>query len=265
MGINQAGSGYRPNLTASARDGRSINAMSSTGSASNTAQSSVAVSPSSQNPATIVTLSDRAKAIMARAEQDQKIADKLGEVVAAANGKAKGQSSQFSKAGADILSKYGDLPGAKQWAANASADNLSILTAGMNGFDLNRMENDVRTLQAGGLVRLGQEGMNEDEQFVQSIQMQLATKVVDLEKAGQSDQAQALRNAINGGTVKVQKSDDVPDLNLKYSTTHFADGSSGGTSSSWDWNPTGAAKTALDSGHAMAVGGSDRGAFFMSW
>jgi hypothetical protein len=265
MAINPAVSGYGADLLALLRDRRSTDAILNAGSAYNPGQGSVAQSASSENPATIVTLSDRAKAIMTKAQQDQKVADRLGEIVSAGKGKATAKPTQINKAGADILAKYGDLPSAKQWASNASADNVGLLEAGTNGFDLQRIEGYVRTMQAGGEVFLGPDTLTEDERFVQSIQLRLAGEVVDLEKAGLSDKAQALRNAINSGTVRVQRADEVPDLNLNYTITHYADGGGGGTSSTWEWNPVGDAKTALDSRQAIAIGGVDRGAFFLSW
>lgn len=216
-------------------------------------------------PAVAVTLSERAKVILAKANADQKVADRLDQIVSATRGRGQGQATSLNKAGADIMAKYGDLPGAGQWAANASADTIGLLKAGLNGFDLPRIEGFARTMQAGGEVRLGQETMSEDEQFVQSIQLRLANQIVSLEKSGQDEQAQALRGAIRSGTVQVRKADDVPDLNLNYSVSHFADAGGGGTTSSWNWNPTGDAKAALDGGRAITVGGVDRGAFFISW
>ncbi|MDQ2083947.1 hypothetical protein RA307_27490 [Xanthobacteraceae bacterium Astr-EGSB] len=234
--------------------------------------------------ATIVHLSDRAKAIVERAKRDQQIADRLDRMFAASgkrggsreSGETKsltledmvGTSSRDPKeedAGTGVLAKYGDLPQAGRWAANARADNVGLLQAGTNGFDIRRMESLVRTMNAGREVFLGQENMSEDEQFVQSIQLRLAGEIVSLDDAGMGDKAQALRAAIGNGAVRVQKSSDVPELNLNYSTTHFADAGGGGSRSSWIWNPTGEAKAALDDRHAIAIGGGDRGAFYLSW
>jgi len=215
--------------------------------------------------ASTVTLSDRAKAILAKANAEQKVADRLDQIISGAKERGQGNAALLNKAGADIMARYGDLPGARQWAANASADTLGLLKTGLNGFDLQRIEGFAKTMQAGSEVRLGQETMSEDEQFVQSIQLRLADQIVSLEKSGQGEQAQALRSAIRSGTVQVQKADEVPDLNLNYSVSHFADAGGGGTSSSWNWSPTGDAKAALDAGRAIAIGGVDRGAFFISW
>jgi hypothetical protein len=239
---------------------------------------------SGNEAATIVDLSDRAKAILERAKRDQEIADRLDRMFAASGERGKSRESAATKpstfedivgsvsgdvkeddAGADILEKYGELPQAGQWAANARADNVGLLQAGSNGFDVRRMESFVRTMNAGSEVFLGQENMSEDEQFVQSIQLRLAGEIVSLEDAGMADKAQALRAAIANGAVRVQKSSDVPELNLNYTVTHFADAGGGGSSSSWVWNPTGEAKAALDDRHAIAIGGGDRGAFFLSW
>jgi hypothetical protein len=234
--------------------------------------------------ATIISLSDRAKAIMERAKRDQQIADRLDRMFAASGERGTSRDSAVTKpttfedivgsptggakeddAGTDILAKHGDLPQAGQWAANARADNVGLLQAGTNGFNVRRMEGFVRTMNAGREVFLGQENMSEDEQFVQSIQLRLAGEIVSLEDAGMADKAQALRTAIANGAVTVQKSADVPELNLNYSVTHFADAGGGGSSSSWIWNPTGDAKAALDDRHAIAIGGGDRGAFYLSW
>jgi hypothetical protein len=251
------------------------------------ASMSAAKSPDPQAgdaPATIIALSDRAKAIMARAKEEQTVADRLDRMLARTGdgedadtssdtsltlddvvGTSAAAGSSAGDLGSDILETYGDLPQAAQWAANARADNVGLLEAGTNGFDVRLMEGLVRTMKAGGEVRLGGETMSEDQQFVQSVQLRLADEIVSLDDAGLTDMAQALRAAIGSGAIKVQRSTDVPELNLNYTVTHFADAGGGGTSGSWVWNPTGDAKAALDNRRATAIGGVDRGAFFLSW
>lgn len=254
-----------------------------TAGASATAQND-STSARGDDPATIVDLSDRAKAILDRAKVEETVADRLKQMLtgpADDTGSGKDNKITFedligarSGRGTDpagearaneIMAKYGDLPQAEQWAANARADNLGMLEDGLNGFDLNRMEDLARTMRSGQEVRLGQETMTEDEQFVQSIQLRLGSEIVDLDAAGMTDKAQALRDAIRTGSINVQKTDDVPELNLRYTVTHFADAGGGGTRGDWDWRPKGEAKAALDERRAIAIGGVDRGAFFISW
>jgi hypothetical protein len=214
------------------------------------------------SPATIVDLSDRAKAVIDRAKQEQKVADQLrGQLDRATRS---GATTEYDP-GAEILQKYGDLPGAERWAAEARADNVGLLEAGAKTFDIGRMESIARSMKAGFEVQVFDSNMSEDEMFVVDTQLNLAMAITDLEDAGLTDRAQALRTAVASGSISFQKSSDVPELNLDYSVTHFADVGGGGTRTNWTWNPTGEARAALDNGRAYAFGAADRGAFLVSW
>jgi hypothetical protein len=221
-------------------------------------------SASSSSPATIVDLSDRAKAVMERARTDQTAADRLDRALSALKA-GDTEKRPLSKEGEAILAKYGDLPGAEKWAAAASADNLGLLEEGLGTLDLRKIEEQQRRLLAGEQLNVGSADMSEDELFVDSAVRGLVNRMIDLENAGRTEEAAALRTAITDGTIKIQKASDVPELNLNYSVEHFADGSQGGTRSSWQWNPTGEAKEAWDAGRAFAFGGGDRGAFWLTW
>lgn len=167
--------------------------------------------------------------------------------------------------GADILRQYKGLPSAETWAAQARADNIGLIRSGLENPD--KWVDTARRLDAGNVVRIRDDGSvpSDDEAFQQAVNLDLGRKIMDLEDGGRMDQAADLRAAIQNGTLRIQKSSEVPDLNLRYTTTHFADARGGGTRSDWHWNPTGAAKAALDDGRAMTVGGVDRGAFYLSW
>ncbi|MBN8938061.1 MAG: hypothetical protein J0H01_01160 [Rhizobiales bacterium] len=166
--------------------------------------------------------------------------------------------------GAEIMRKYGNLPLAETWAAQARADNIGLLQSGFG--DIDKWVGFAREMKAGQEVYLTPGRVpSDDESFQQAVNLQIAGQVISLEDSGRTADAQALRAAFNGGTINLRKSTEVADLNLNYQTVHFADAGGGGTTGSWDMRPTGAVKAALDSGNALVFGGGDRGAFYLTW
>lgn len=166
--------------------------------------------------------------------------------------------------GAAILRKYGNLPLAETWAAQARADNIGLLQSGFG--DIDKWVGFARQMQAGQEVFLSPGRVpSDDESFQQAVNLQIAGQVISLEDSGRTADAQALRSAFDGGTINIRKSTEVADLNLRYETVHFADAGGGGTTGSWDMRPTGAVKAALDGGNAIVFGAGDRGAFYLTW
>ncbi|KAA2244272.1 hypothetical protein [Salinarimonas soli] len=169
-----------------------------------------------------------------------------------------------SEAPQKAVLQEGDLPSSARWAAHANADNLGLLKASLG--NSGKWIAFARELRSGQTVQLTPGRIpSDDESFQNSVRLDIARRIVDFEASGQTEKAKALRSAMDNGTIRFQKSSEVPDLNLRYEITHFADAGGGGTKSSWNWNPVGAVKAALDSGDAFAFGAVDRGAFYVSW
>lgn len=247
--------------------------------------------PASAQPATIVDLSDHAKAILAKAATDRVAADKLQALVqagkantAGTNGQktdgssqksvfdqihdlgrelttsadpSKGQAS--SSAGKDVL---GGIP---VWQQMGAADNIAILQAGAQLYNRPREMEDIA--KNGGQIASSADGhvLSDDMLFVLGVHMPVARNISDLRDKGMTDQAQALSDALQNGTLKFQKASDVPDLNMHSTMIHFADAGGGGEMGSSSVNPTGTPKAAIDSGKALALNMGDRGDFYVTW
>jgi hypothetical protein len=93
----------------------------------------------------------------------------------------------------------------------------------------------------------------------------IAQNISDLREKGMTDQAQALSDALQNGTLKFQKASEVPDLNMKSWMIHFATAGGEGEMGSTSVKPTGTPKAAIDSGKALAVNMGDRGDFYVTW
>jgi len=107
--------------------------------------------------------------------------------------------------------------------------------------------------------------VSDDVLFVFTMHSVIAQNISELREKGMTDQAQALSDALQNGTLKFQKASDVPDLNMKSWMIHFADAGGGGGMGSSSVKPTGAPKAAIDSGKALAVNMGDRGDFYVTW
>jgi hypothetical protein len=157
-----------------------------------------------------------------------------------------------------------ELPQSAKWAAQAKADNIGLMKAGLG--DADKWIGIARQLNAGQQVQITPGRVpSDDESYQIAVNLALANQFISLENSGNSDAAQALKSAFNDGTLNIQKAETVPDLNMDYKVWHFADAGGGGSSSSMSLNPTGAIKAAIDNGRAMTGGGGDRGAFYYSW
>jgi hypothetical protein len=246
-------------------------------------------SPASTQPATIVDLSDHAKAVLARAATDQVAASRLEAQVRASrtdavglnrpktddseksifdqihdlgrelttSGSANAQTSD--SAGKDVVG------GTPIWRQTAAADNMAILQAGAQLYNRPQEMEDIA--KNGGQFASSTEGhvVSDDVMFVYTMHSLIASNISDLRERGMTDQAQGLSDALQNGTLKFQKASDVPDLNMQSWMIHFADAGGGGEMGSSSVKPTGAPKAAIDSGKALALSMGDRGDFYVTW
>jgi hypothetical protein len=246
-------------------------------------------SPASTQPATIVDLSDHAKAVLARAKTEQVAADRLEAQVRASSSDALGSNrsttgnspekstfDQIHDLGRELTTSAGApnasdsagkdfLGGTPIWRQTAAADNIAILQAGAQLYNRPQEMEDIA--KNGGQFASPTEGhvVSDDVLFVFTVHSQIALKISDLREKGMTDQAQALGDALRNGTLKFQKASEVPDLNMQSWMIHFADAGGGGEMGSSSVKPTGAPKAAIDSGKALALSMGDRGDFYITW
>jgi hypothetical protein len=246
-------------------------------------------SPASTQPATIVDLSDHAKAVLARAKTEQVAADRLEAQVRASSSDALGSNrsttgnspekstfDQIHDLGRELTTSAGApnasdsagkdfLGGTPIWRQTAAADNIAILQAGAQLYNRPQEMEDIA--KNGGQFASPTEGhvVSDDVLFVFTVHSQIALKISDLREKGMTDQAQALGDALRNGTLKFQKASEVPDLNMQSWMIHFADAGGGGEMGSSSVKPTGAPKAAIASGKALALSMGDRGDFYITW
>jgi hypothetical protein len=249
----------------------------------------ISSSPASTQPATIVDLSDHAKAVLARAATEQVAADRLEAQVRASrsdtvasnrsttgNSPEKSTFDQIHDLGRELTTSASAqnasdsagkdvLGGTPIWRQMAAADNIAILQAGAQLY--NRPQEMENIAKNGGQFASPTEGhvVSDDVSFVFTVHSQIARSISELRERGMTDQAQALGDALQNGTLKFQKASEVPDLNMRSWMIHFADAGGGGEMGSSSVNPTGAPKAAIDSGKALALNMGDRGDFYITW
>jgi hypothetical protein len=151
------------------------------------------------------------------------------------------------------------------WQQVGSADNIAILQAGAKLYNRSQAMQDLA--KNGGQFASPTEGhvVSDDVLFVFGMHSQIARNISDLQDKGMTDQAQALSDALQNGTLKFQKASDVPDLNMNSWMIHFADAGGGGEMGSSSVKPTGTIKAAIEGGKALAVNMGDRGDFYVTW
>lgn len=240
---------------------------------------------SARGPATIVDLSDHAKAILAKDATDQVAAQKLAAQVEASRASKGGpdQTDKQATANKSIFDQIHDLgseltdtkdqtsagdsvlSGTPIWQQQGSADNIAILEAGAKLYNKSQAMQDLA--KNGGQFASSTEGqvVSDDVMFVYATHSAIASHITALQDKGMTEQAQALSDALQNGTLKFQKASDVPDLNMHSSTIHFADAGGGGEMGSTSVRPTDATKAAIDGGQALALSMGDRGDFYVTW
>jgi hypothetical protein len=236
-------------------------------------------------PATIVDLSDHAKAVLAKDATDQVAASRLQAQVQASRGKTDGldhsdAQNSSKKSIFDQIHDIGrELPGGQTsasagddvkagvpiWQQQGSADNIAILQAGAQLYNRSQAMEDIA--KNGGQFASPTEGhvVSDDVAFVFTMHSEIARNISNLRDKGMTDQAQALSNALENGALKFQKASDVPDLNMHSWMIHFADAGGGGEMGSTSVKPTGATKAAIEGGEALAFNMGDRGDFYVTW
>ena len=252
-------------------------------------------------PATIVDLSDHAKAILAQAATDRVVATRLEAQVQASKVKSdrSNQSNAQTSSKQSIfdqihdlgreLTTSGSLPNAPKaavqsadaqasasagvdvragipiWQQTASADNIAILQAGAQLYNKPQAMQDIA--KNGGQFASSTEGhvVSDDVLFVYTMHSEIARNISDLQDKGMTDQAQSLSDALQNGTLRFQKAADVPNLNMQSWMIHFADAGGGGEMGSTSVKPTGATRAAIDNGQALALNMGDRGDFYVTW
>jgi hypothetical protein len=236
-------------------------------------------------PASIVDLSDHAKAILAKDATDQVAASRLQAQVQASRGKTddpNDSNAQYSskKSIFDQIHDLGrELPdgqtsasagddvkaGIPIWQQKGSADNIAILQAGAQLYNQPQAMQDIA--KNGGQFASSTEGhvVSDDVLFVFTMHSEIPRNISDLQDKGMTDQAQALGDALRNGALTFQKASDVPDLNMHSWMIHFPDAGGGGEAGSTSVNPTDATKAAIDGGKALALNMGDRGDFYVTW
>lgn len=205
-------------------------------------------------PSSTVELSERAKALLARSKVEQAVADQLSGMMHAASGDKSLQPQ--SRLSSDELSQLFQ-----------SMQNKTAQTAGKAAPSADATAQPQSTTQWQNYAPYGDPTMS-DEQFMSQMKdLMLGFADIYDQQGRPPEVGQALRDAVNNGTVKVQRASDVQDLNFKSTQTFtpsaFGGGydSSGGTTQ----HPTGATKEAIDQGRAMALWNMDRGDIYISW
>jgi hypothetical protein len=240
-------------------------------------------------PATIVDLSERAKAVLDRTKIDQAVVERLDRAIKAAKGESRGTSAQDNDAasasvfdqihdlGRELTSANGSnaansdsasaqyLSGTPVWQQQANADNIAILQAGAKLY--NKAQSMQNLAANGGQFASPTEGhvVSDDLIFVYAAHSQIASTITDLQNRGLADKAKGLSKALENGTLNFEKASDVDGLNLTSTIVHFADAGGGGERGSTSLKPTGKVKEALDQGDAIALSMGDRGNFYVTW
>jgi hypothetical protein len=188
------------------------------------------------NPATNVTLSDQAKAIIARAQADQAVADRLQQAVDQSNGKTTSNST----------SQSGSLDKIYQQISSANAQT---------GSQPNIVDGSI----------YGSPSISNTE-FVAKYKNTLEWMVAQTAKDNSPQQAAALQAAIDNGTLKIQQASSVPGDTVRENIT-YTQGANGGSgmSTTQTGTVTGSAETAIQSGNAFQMWTEDRGTVYVSW
>ena len=200
------------------------------------ASGSDAAGAAASRPTDLVDLSDRAKATLERAKTEYVAAGKLSAQLAAArdpDGKDPAPIADTDDGTALFYMLSGrakpQQAGDTQWVAGAPYGNAAITDADLTAELEGTLLQHANTLPPAS--------------------------------------GQALRNAVANGTLKFQKTSDVPGLNF-HSSTSFTPGAISGRfdlAISTSQNPTGVTKQAIDRGTAMAMWTADRGDIYISW
>lgn len=195
-------------------------------------------------PAAVIELSDRAKALIAQNRMAQEVADRLAQQATAQHG---GDASQT-----------GSAHKAQTSSASSKAPNIysALKPATAN-------QSTAQTKWEAG-APYGDPTMSDADFLKNNLFAEW-----DLTGSGWStEDAQAFRNAVQSGTIKIQKASEIDGLNFKSWQTFTPNPNNGAgydTTGGTTQNPTGDAKKAIESHRAMAMWTADRGDVYLSW
>lgn len=201
------------------------------------------------DPVDTVDLSDEAKLRWEKLKDEKATADQL--VIALAK-----QREDESETTTKPLSRveYADDIG----AFDALATINDIAADGFKDFD--------KMLEASRNHQSSTNSFSSREEMFESLATaSLVMKTRSLEIAGKTEQAQQLRDAAVGGTLKFEDPSKVDGLNLTYERiVTESSGGGRGVHHELNQNPVGDVKDALDSGRAFTMGQGDFGAFYVT-
>lgn len=208
------------------------------GTSAGAAKADQGTSSASGNPVDIVDLSDHAKQTLARAKTEHVAAGKLSDLV---------QSLQSS--------------GSKNPASKPKSDDGSSL---FDKLTAQPQTSDKTTWEAGS--KYGDASIS-DADLTTELKGSFLQQADAYDKQGLPPEVgQALRDAVNTGTLKFQKASDIPDLNFHSTVTYSGvPGGLQGGGVATDQHPTGATKVAIDQGTAIAAWTADRGDVYITW
>ncbi len=239
---------------------------------SNDAAAPGEVAAKSDGPATTIDISPEAQARLERLEREHAVAQKLIQTLTSTAGD--GSEVQIRKEEPDYTHRVFETNFRGSTSLEEPvADPLSLVrSAAESGFDgvdfdalvdqYTEMRDRAERGEPNGFVT---EASSREESLLNGVVRKLASKVDLLERSGQTEKAQQLRDAVVNGTLRVEDSLSQPDLNLSYpyTQTQFGDA---GKAGKYDLtlNPTGEDKKAVAAGLAFAAGFGDNGALFFS-
>lgn len=203
----------------------------------------------SEEPTDTVEISSKAEAKLKLIQINQAVADELDSILLK---RQEGTPSFTTRLDQAALEK-------RQEKTAEILTTLNDLAAG--GFkDLDGLLEDSRSGKTTTSSFSIENGISEE-----LVTASLAIRVRALEFGGKTEQAQQLRDAAVGGSLRFQDPSKVDGLNLTYEKI-VTEGPGGGQGIHYnlDQNPTGAVKDALDSGRAFTMGQGDLGAFYIT-
>lgn len=209
---------------------------------------------SSSDTADKVELSDRAKALLARAEVEQAVIAQLKKVFQPSQSSDQDGASQTTTDDpAQIFQSIADRLNKAAGAAHQGQTDTASKNTGATAWQ--------------NAAPYGDPNISDAAFFSEMNDSLLAIADFYDQQGRPPDVGQALRDAVRNGTVTIQRASDVPDLNFKSSQTFTKSVHGGGYDSfgSTSQNPTGATKEAMDSGRALAMWNYNRGDIYISW
>lgn len=216
------------------------------GSAPNAAKSIAVRSPVgvAAGPAAVVELSDRAKAVIEQNRTAKDVADRLAQQAAVQRGDTSSYAGSARKAKTNSASSEApDIYSALKWNTANQSTTQTKWEAGAPYGDPTLSDADFLANNSFAAWDLTASGWSAED-------------------------AQAFKNAVQSGTIKIQKASEIDGLNFNSWQTFTPNPNNGAgydTAGGTSQNPTGDVKKAIDSHRAMAMWTADRGNVYLSW